>query len=54
MEIIDLQCNSGVKETYNNAGLSDFYSKYIDKNTLPAVHSHALKMATLWKYLLNK
>jgi hypothetical protein len=47
MEIIDLQCNSGLKK-YTNVGLFHFYSIYTDKNTFPAIHSQALKMVSIF------
>jgi hypothetical protein len=45
MEITDLQSNSGLKEKYN-VRLFDFYSKYTDKNSFPAICSHALKIVS--------
>jgi hypothetical protein len=47
MEISDLQCNSGLKEKYNNVGLFDFCSEYIDRDTFPAICSHALNVVSL-------
>jgi hypothetical protein len=49
MTVIGLQCNSGLKEKYIYVGLFDLYSKYSDMNTLPAIHSHALKMVSLFE-----
>jgi len=40
--VIDMQCNGGLKEQYIYVGLFGLYSKYIDVNTFPEVHSHAL------------
>jgi hypothetical protein len=37
MELIDMQCNSDLEEKYTNVGLSDFYSKYIEKEKFPAI-----------------
>ena len=49
MTVIDLQCNSGLKEKYIYVGLFGLYSKYSDMNTLPAIHSRALKMVSLYE-----
>jgi 17beta-estradiol 17-dehydrogenase/3beta-hydroxysteroid 3-dehydrogenase/mitotic-spindle organizing protein 1 len=46
MEIIEPQCNSGLKEKYSDVRLFDFYSKYIDRITFPAINSHTLKMVS--------
>jgi hypothetical protein len=48
METIDLQCNSGLKEKYNNTWLFYFYPKYIDRHTFPAIHSQTLKMVSVY------
>jgi hypothetical protein len=48
MTVIDMQCNGGLKEKYIYIGLFGLYSKYIDMNTFPAIHSHALKMVSLF------
>jgi hypothetical protein len=44
LEIIGVQCTSGLKEKYSNFGLFDFCSTYNDTKTFPAIHSHALKI----------
>jgi len=47
--VIDLQCNIGLKEKYIYIGLYGLYSKYIDMNTFPTIHSHGLKMVSLFE-----
>lgn len=47
IELINLQCNSELKEKYN-LGLFNFYSKYIDKNKFPSIRLHAQKMMSLF------
>jgi len=48
MMVIDMQCNGGLKEKYIYAGLFVLYSKYTDMNTFPTIHSHALKIVSLF------
>jgi len=48
MTVIDMQCNGGLKEKYVYVGLFGSYSKYTDMNSFPAVHSHAMKMVSLF------
>jgi hypothetical protein len=47
MELNDMQCNSGLEETYENVELLDFYSRYIKKGKFPAILSHAVFMVSL-------
>jgi len=48
MTVIDTQCNGGLKEKYIYVALFGSYSKYIDMNIFPAIHSHALKMVSVF------
>lgn len=47
MELTDLQCNSELKEKFS-FGLTEFYSKYIDKDDFPNIRLNALKMMSLF------
>jgi len=48
MEIIDLQNNAILKETFNNVELSIFYLKYIDMEKYRNLRNNALKMMSLF------
>lgn len=48
MELTDLQYNSELKEKFTLMGLSEFYSKYIDKDNFPHIRMNALKMMSLF------
>lgn len=47
MELIDLQCNSELKDKFD-MGLLDFYAKYVDQNSFPEIRKHAQKMMSLF------
>lgn len=47
MELIELQCNSTLKDKFN-LGLLEFYSKYILISDFPKIRDHALKMTSLF------
>lgn len=48
MELVDLQCNSNLKEKFHAFSLVDFYKKYASVDNLPLLRKHALKMASLF------
>ncbi len=47
MELIELQCNTTLKDKFN-LDLLEFYSKYIRISNLPEVRDHAPKMTSLF------
>lgn len=47
MELIELQCNSILKEKFD-LGLLEFYSKYVSITDFPKLRNHALKMTSLF------
>lgn len=48
MEIIELQCDSELREKFNNHTLLDFYSKFISNTRFPVLRRHALFVASLF------
>jgi hypothetical protein len=48
IKLNDTQYNTDLEEKYKNVGLLDFYSKYIEKETFPAILSHAIFMMSLF------
>ena len=48
MELAELQCNSNLKEKFINTSLLEFYRLYLSKTMFPNLHTHALKIATLF------
>lgn len=46
-ELTELQCDSELKEKFK-LGLTDFYSKYIDKDNFPNIRLNSLKMMSLF------
>ena len=47
MELIELQCNTTLKDKFN-VGLLEFYSKYISTTEFPKIRQHALRMTSLF------
>ncbi|XP_063989608.1 general transcription factor II-I repeat domain-containing protein 2-like [Diachasmimorpha longicaudata] len=48
MECCEMQCDSQLKEKFNQVGLEEFYKDYFDKEKYPAFYKHALFMISLF------
>ena len=48
MECIDMQCDSNLKDKFEQVSLLDFYKTYVSKEKYPGIYEHALLMSSLF------
>ena len=49
MEFVDFQCDSSLKDKFNNSLLIDFYKNYISQEKYSSICKHAMFMISLFE-----